>query len=122
MVNLTQLRNKISNKVFTSLGSSCLVSSVSTASIDKWGDATLTVSSQSTVTFVPWSIMDDRESFQSFGDLREGDLDAAFKYDQALEVGYEVVFDSTTYVVSNVEKFFLTDGVLVKVARLRKEL
>lgn len=122
MVNVTQLRNKIENKVFTNLGSSCLVSSETVSSLDKWGDATLNSPSGVSVVFVPWSVFDSRESFQSFGDLQEGDLDCAFKHDQSLEVGYVVTFDGVSYKVSNVEKFYLQDSVLVKVARLRKEL
>lgn len=122
MVSLSSLRVKIENKIFSNLGSSCLVASVTTSSIDQYGDASYTNPTAVSATFVPWNLIDPRRSYQAFGDLQEGEMDAAFRYTQDLAIGYVVTFGSTDYLVNEIEEFVIQNGALVKVARLRKDL
>jgi len=121
MVNLTALQNKINTKIFDGLGSSLTVSSVA-SSTDKWGDATYTYTSLGSIKSVPWLHIKSRENQQPFGELQEGDVDMAFKHNQTLAVGYKVTLSSEDYLISEIEEYPLKDGVLVKVARLKKVL
>ena len=121
MVNLTSIRNKINTKVFNGLGSIVTLYSVaSSTAVDKWGDATAAYTLIGSVSAVPWNLLSDREGFQPFGELSEGDVDMAFKYDQSLEQGYKATVMGKDYVISVVEEFPIKDGNLVKIARLRK--
>jgi hypothetical protein len=121
MVNLTSLQNKINSKIFDGLGSSLVVSSVS-GSTDKWGDKSYTYTSIGTLQAVPWLHIKGSEDLQPFGELEIGSVDMAFKYNQTLAVGYKVVLNSGDYLIQEIEEFPLKDGILVKVARLKKVL
>lgn len=122
MVNLSSIRNKIGNKVFAGLGSTVVLYSDNVSgSVDKWGDKTASYTLVGSVTAVPWNLFSERESFQPFGTMDEGDLDMAFKYNQTLAIGYRAVVFGKNYLITQVEEFPLLDGNLVKIARLRKE-
>lgn len=121
MVNLSSLQNKINTKVFQNLGSSLLVSSVS-GSTNDYGDKDFTYTSIGTVLAVPWNHIKNREDTQMFGELQTGEVDMAFKHDQSISVGYRVVLNSENYEIKQIESFPLKDGILVKVARLKKDL
>lgn len=124
MVNLDNLRNKINSKVFNNLGSTLSVVALSTSTDSKWGDNTIISSSLSTVTAVPWMHIANRESFQPFGTLQEGEVDIAFKYDQTISIGNRVFGNVLTgsYLITEIENYPIANGILVKVARLKKEI
>ena len=124
MVNLTSLQNKINTKIFDGLGSSLLVESVvpSTLTTDKWGDASKAYTSIGMVQTVPWLHIKGAEDMQPFGELENGSVDMAFKYNQTLDIGYRVTLRSEYYFITEIEEFPLLDGILVKVARLKKTL
>lgn len=121
MVNLTSLQNKINTKIFDGLGSHLVVSSVS-GSTDKWGDKTFIYTSIGTVSAVPWMHIKNSEDLQPFGELEIGSVDMAFKFNQTLSVGYKATLNSEDYLITEIEEFPLKDGILVKVARLKKVL
>lgn len=126
MVNLTALRNKIEAKVFDNLGSTFLRSAYTQGSNDKWGDnpSESYAAPGTSIVAVPWLHIKNRNTYQPFGDLQEGDVDMAFKYNQTLVVNdmlYSSVL-SQSYLIKEIEEFPLADGLLVKVARLHKKL
>ena len=121
MVNVTALQNKINTKIFDDLGSDLLMSSQVLGSTDKWGDATYDSPTPVSTKAVPWLHIKGRLDYQPFGDLQSGEVDMAFRYDQTIAIGYKVVLSSIPYLISEVEEFPLANGILVKVARFRKE-
>lgn len=121
MVNVTQLRNKIENKIFNGLGSDLLVSSVET-SVNTRGDSTNTYVSIGPVKGVPYNVIKNRDSKEVFGDIQEGDLVCVFKYDQDLDIGYKVELNSVEYLVQEIEDFPLLNEVLLKSVLLRRVL
>ena len=120
MVNVTALQDKINTKIFDNLGSTLLMTSSVITSTDKWGDATMTSPDAISVKAVPWLHIKGRLDYQPFGDLQAGEVDMAFKHDQALAIGYTIVLSGNTYSINEIEEFPLADDILVKVARLRK--
>lgn len=121
MVNTDGIRTKILNKIFTNLGSSATISAYSATSTDKWGDTDVAYGTATDLTIVPWFHVKGREEFESFGDLKTGEMDIAIKHDQTINVNDRIVFDSITYLIKDIEHYQLKDAILVKVARLREE-
>jgi hypothetical protein len=124
MVNLTSLQNKINTKIFDGLGTTLLVESAVTSTLtpDKWGDTIKTYATVGSIVAVPWSHMQGVESMEPFGELEIGSVDMAFKYNQTLDIGYRITLGSEYYFIKELEEFPLLNGVLVKVARLKKTL
>lgn len=124
MVQLSSVQNKINTKIFGSRGlaSSVTLHPYNTQSTSKWGDATITYSTSSSVKAVPYSLMDKRKDFQPFGDVVKGEVIMAFRHDQTINKRDKVVFNSKNYYVRDIEKFPLQDGWLVQIVRLVEQL
>lgn len=118
MVDTTSIRNKIANKLFTGLGSTGTIYNISTSTTDKWGDATVTYSSGTSVTLVPWNYMYQKEEDNPFGELTKGEVDIAVPYGTTVSSGDKITYNSKDYVVRDVEKFELKDALLVIALRL----
>ena len=121
MVSTSSIRNKLANKVFADLGSTCTIYS-KTDSIDKWGDSTITYGSGTTSSIVPYNQFAGRYNYQPFGDLKENETDAVLSYDTTIDLGYKINFDSTDYEVIQLEKNMLKNDNLIYVIRLTKIL
>lgn len=120
MVDVANLQNRINTKIFDLVGSNLAASSLSTSSVDKWGDAVKTYTSIGTLSAVPWFHVKGRLDYQPFGDLVAGEVDMAFKHDVNIDIGYVVLLNNDYFEVKEIEKFPLKDGFLVVVARLAK--
>ena len=122
MTLLSSVRNKIGTKIFTRLGSTATRYPYTSQSVDKWGDATESYGSTENITVVPYNYIKKKTSFELFGDLQAGDLLMAFKYDQTLSEKDKIVYDGKTLFIREIEDFIISDGVIVKVARLVESL
>ena len=140
MTLLSSVRNKIESKIFTRLGSTATRYAYSSQTLDKWGDATITygstgglempvtmpvtfeTGSSESITVVPYNYLTKNTNFQTFGDLQAGDLMMAFKYSQTLSEKDKIEYDSKTLFIRQIEDFVISDGVIVKVARLVESL
>lgn len=120
MSKLDKIRTKIANKVFNKIGSTATLYSVQSSTIDKWGDATTTYSSGTSITIVPYNIISSRVSFEKFGDLKDGELDIVYSYDTSISPEDKITFDGVDYRVMQIEKYYYSDGVLAYVARIKK--
>jgi hypothetical protein len=110
--------------VFDNLGSTFVLSAYTQTTTNKWGDETASYGAGASVVAVPWNDVSNSTSYQPFGDLQEGQVDMAFKYDQTINVK-DILYSGTlvsSYEVKEVEQFPLADGILVKVVRLSKKL
>ncbi len=121
MPDLITLQNVLNIKIFDGIGSNLAVQSISESVVDKWGDSTKTFTSQGTLKAVPYSDIEKRNSYQPFGDLQEGEVDMAFKYDSSIEVGWLVTnVSGIVFQIKIIEEYPFKDGLLVKIARLAK--
>jgi len=116
------VRNKIENKIFTRLGSTATRYPYSKQTLDKWGDGTITYTATESITVVPYDYLTKKTDYTVFGDVQAGDLLMAFKYGQALDEKDKIVYDSKTLFVRQIENYNLSDGVIVKIARLVESL
>jgi len=119
---LTSVRNKIETKIFTRLGSTVTRYPYNAQSVDKWGDSTISYSTTESITSIPYEYINKNTDFQPFGDVQAGDVLMAFKYDQTLNEKDKIVYDTKTYYVRQIENYTISDGVIVKVARLVEAL
>jgi len=108
-------------QLYEELGSTVTISPINKIVLDKWGDSTPTYETPVVVTAVPYSQITNR-SWESFGDLQDGELDMVIPYDQTIDVKYKITFDSVDYLVLLVEKFPMNDTNLAFAVRLAKVL
>jgi hypothetical protein len=121
MATLASIRDKLESKVFTAIGSTATLAAATASSTDKWGDATVTLGTGTSITVVPYGYLNPKVSSQPFGDLKEGEVIVVVRYSQSIGMYDELTFNGTTYVVKQVEQFFFQDGVIAKQVLLTKK-
>lgn len=121
MATLTGIRNKLANKMFAKFGVSATRTPFTSATIDKWGDATDSWGTAVTITIIPYNYITSRLNYQPFGDLREDEVVIIISYDTTLNENDKVTYESTDYRVVEIEKFVF-GGDAAKSARLSKRL
>ena len=73
------------------------------------------------ITAVPYNIVNSRQTHQTFGELDEGDMDMVVRYDQVIAIGNRVIIESVTYYVKEVQENYLPDNVATIVRLTKKE-
>ncbi len=122
MTLLTSIQSKINNKIFDRLGSSVNRTPYASQTLSKWGDSTITYDSPETIKAIPYSEIDKRKEEQPFGELQEGEVIMAFKWNQSINEKDKIAFDSKNFLVRQVEKFPLQDGFIVKIVFLVEQI
>lgn len=121
MSQLDSLRTKIQNKIFNKIGTTGSIETISSSTIDKWGDVTLTYATSTALQIVPYNLIDNRDNYLPFGDLGEKETDAVIPYDTTFTRDARVTFDSQSYKIVEMEKFLYAGGNLAWAVRLVKE-
>lgn len=121
MATLASIQNKLQTKVFSKLGSSLTVRRLTT-STDKWGDPSTTGTSDTAVTGVPFNFLKNNKTFNPFGVAQEGEIDMVLPYGTDIIKGDQVIFDSVTFDVFEIEKFPYDDGNIAFLIRLKEQL
>ena len=119
MVTVASIRNKIQTKILDKYGKSVTLKTAGTETTDTYGDIVDPDFTDSTITIVPYDIIDDREDMQPFGDMEFGDMAAAVSYSVTINVGDRIVMEGDTWEVKDVLKHYLPDN-LVTIVRLTK--
>jgi hypothetical protein len=119
---LSSIQSRIENKIFSRLGSIVVRTPYTSQVVDKWGDATITSGSSENVTAVPYNYLQNNEMFEKFGELVDGETLMAFKHNQGLNINDVITFDGKTFIIKEITKFPLSDGNVLKVARLTERL
>ena len=119
---LASVQNKIDVKIFGRLGSTATRKPFSSQSVDEWGDNTPSYDADEAVSVVPYNFLQVMVDFKEYGDLDAGETFMAFKYNQDLTENDLIVYDSKTFIVKIIEKFPMSDGNLVKIARLSEQV
>lgn len=119
MVSDDALRVKLENKVFTPYGKT-VTWKQATKVLNSRGELSSTSYASSTTIIVPYNIIDKSQSYEKFGTLNSGEMDAAVRYTIAVDIDDQFVIESENWIVKNVEKNYLPDNV-VTIVRLAKE-
>jgi hypothetical protein len=114
-----ELRNDLDVEVFNELGKTVTFIKQNTPILNDWGEIEGYNSTSSSIVVVPYDIMWDRKSPQPFGELKEGDMNIAVRYDQSVEKNDIFIIEGDRFKVIEVTKNFLPDNVvtIVRVAR-----
>jgi hypothetical protein len=119
---LESIQGKIENRIFGKLGSTVTRTPFVSSSIDKWGDATNTTGTTENILAVPYSLIDSKKEYEPFGILQKGDVIMAFKYNQTLSINDKITFSTKVYIIKEIENFPMSEGNVLKIARLSCEL
>lgn len=119
-----QVRSKLGTKIFAlpannGFGISVTLKSSASDVTNDWGEVTGHTYNESSVVFVPYNTVGGRSNHLPFGDLKEGELDAAFAYDTDISVGDLITWDSQDYTIEQIDPSYLGAKV-VQIARLSK--
>lgn len=114
------IRTKLQNKVFNVFGKTVTLKTVSAPSYNSRGEQEDQTLTSSTITIVPYNIIDKRQTFEAFGDILEGEMDAAIPYTETVSIGDILVIESENWVIRAIEKNYLPDNV-VTIVRLSPE-
>ncbi len=120
MASASSIQNKLNVKIFNKFGSDITIENVSSSSLNNYGDANITYSAGVTAVGVPYNQIAGR-SWESFGDLNEGDIDIIFKYTETINIDDRVTFGGVQYKVVRREDYPYDNSnlaILVRVAKI----
>ncbi len=121
MTEYEDMRTDLDNDVFSVLGKSVTFISKSLPIYNTRGELENITNSSTTVTIVPYNIAFKRQSHQAFGDLTEGDMDAAVRYSVTVAIDDVFTIESINWRVKLIEHNYLPENV-VTIVRLTKDI
>jgi hypothetical protein len=113
------IRSKLQKKVFAKYGKQVTLSSRTATTYNSRGEELTVSATTSTITFVPYDVVNTNKTFQAFGPLLEGQIEAAVPYDTVIAIDDTLTMEGVTYQVKNISKSYLPD-VVVQIVRLNK--
>lgn len=116
-----KIRNKLQNKVFDVFGKSVTFKKQNTITYNDRGEEESVTYTTSTITIVPYNIITNRQTFEAFGQVEEGDFDAAVPYDVDIGQGDIITMEDEDFKVREVQHNYLPDNVvsIVRLSRVR---
>ena len=121
MAKQDSIRTKLENKVFSVYGKIVTFISKVSPTYDIRGDiVAYGTDSTSETAIVPYNIISNSQTYEAFGALNSGDMDAAVRYSLSIKLDDIFVIDSTRYLIKNIQPNYLPDNV-VSIVRLVKE-
>lgn len=120
MVSVSSIRESLRTKVFDNFGKSVVLNSYSSPTYNNRGEIVAQSETTETITLVPYNVVSDRQTYQKWGNVSEGEFDAAVPYDVSISTNNTIIMDGDTYDVKNVEENPLPDNV-VTIIRLVKQ-
>jgi 1-aminocyclopropane-1-carboxylate deaminase/D-cysteine desulfhydrase-like pyridoxal-dependent ACC family enzyme len=121
MAEYEDFRQDLDDFIFIPYGKTVTFISKSSPIYNTRGEIENITNSSSSATIVPYNIAFKRQSHQAFGDLSEGDMDAAVRYTLSVEVDDVFTIESLNWRVKLIEKNYLTENV-VTIVRLTKDI
>ena len=114
-----EMRDDLDTDVFAVLGKTVTLINESSPIYNDRGELEGTTSTSTDIVAVPYNIVENRQSHQSFGEISEGDMDMAVRYDQEINIDDIILIESIYYKVKQIEKNFLP-GNVVTIVRITK--
>jgi len=121
MVDQDSIRTQLQVKIFDAFGKSVTLNSKTATTYNDRGEEEIVSASSSTVTIVPYNVFFDRQTHQAFGELNEGEMDAAVPYDVTIAVGDTFTIDSEDWEIRDLIKNYLPDNVvtIIRIAKVQ---
>jgi len=121
MVTAETIREKLENKLFSKIGKTVTFISKVSPTTDMRGDiVAYGTDSTSETKIVPYNIVSSRETFEAFGTMNQGEMDAAVRYNLSIKLNDLFVIDSVRYLIKDIAYNYLPDNV-VTIVRISKE-
>ena len=114
-----EIRTDLQAEVFDAFGKTVTFISKSTPIYNSWGELESNTETSTSIIAVPYDILWDRKSTQVFGQLKEGEMAMAVKYDQIVNKDDEFTIDSDNFKVVEINKNYLPENV-VTILRLAR--
>ena len=119
MTKQDSIRTKLNNKVFVPYGKSVTLSRLSATTTNTRGETEILSKTVSTINIVPYNIVSNRQTNQSFGVLDSGQMDCAIPYNVTVSTGDLLTIEGYDWKITQIEYNFLPDNV-VTIARIQK--
>lgn len=120
MADQDDIRDDLDTEVFEVFGKEVTLNSLSSPTYNTRGEMEDVASVASTITIVPYNIIDSRQSYESFGNIEEGEMDAAIRYNIVVNIDDELVFEGDTWLIKDISPNYLPDNVVTIVRITRK--
>lgn len=121
MVNQTTIRQKLQTKVFERFGITATFINKSSPTYNNRGEIEDYTETSSQNYIVPYNIFNDTQTYQEFGNLNEGEMDAAVPHDVSLSIDDEITFKGETWLVKNIQPNYLPNNVVTIIRIVRKQ-
>lgn len=115
----SEIREDLEAEVFGAFGKTVTLINKTTPIYNSWGEIESYTETSTSITAVPYDILWDRKSTQIFGQLKEGEMAMAVKYDQDVNKDDLITVETENFKVVEVNKNFLPDNV-VTILRLAR--
>ena len=117
---VTNLRIKLNTKIFIPYGKSVTFKKRNSPTYNSRGELNTPTYASTTQIIVPYNIIDKKQTFEAFGALEEGDMDAAVPYTVNVAIDDKFTIESEDWIVKAVERNYLPENV-VTIIRLALE-
>lgn len=119
VLNSIGIRNKLQKLVWDKYGKSVTFKSRTHPTYNNRGELTGSTMVTSTVTAVPYSVLDPQRTYESFGNLIQGEILMALPYDVVPKPEDEFVIEGVDYTVVDVQLNYFPEnvGTLVRLSR-----
>ena len=115
-----EIRADLEAEVFGEFGKTVTLIKRSTPIYNTRGEEISGTDTQTSITVVPYDIIDDRRDRQPFGDIKDGEMAAAVRYTDTVNKDDKLIIESETWKVIEVSKNYLPDNV-VTIIRLARD-
>lgn len=123
MTIATNIINRLEIQVFNKLGSDGTLVHKGTPTYNDYDEITGTTGdTTSTIKFVPYNLIEPRGTYNSFGDLQEGESDAVIPYNTTISIDDTISYGSDTYLIRQIEDYVLQNTTVAYVIRLYKQI
>lgn len=119
MTLLDDTREDLQNDLFSELGTSVTIYTLSTRTTDKWGDETTTYDTATIITAVPYN-QGNVKGWEKFGTLQSEVIELAVPYTTTPTMDDIYLYDGIYYEVGEINKYPLLGGNLVTTVVLYK--
>ena len=113
------VRNKLDIKVFAKFGKTVTFITKSSPTYNSRGELISETATSSDLVIVPYNFVGNRQTYEKFGNMEEGEFDAAVRWDTTIAVDDEITFNSVNYKVKEIAEEYLKEIVVI-IIRLTK--
>lgn len=116
-----KIRSKLATKAFGRLGKSVTFKKKSSPTYNTRGDELSATYTDSTITIIPYDIIDSKESQELFGNVQTGDMAIAIPYTITVSVGDRLTIETQLWEIKEISLNYLPGNVvnIVRASRVQ---